>query len=101
MTVMFALVPNEPLSGGWPVLEETGKPRFALRGLQPFHDFSVRPYCWNLHDYEGAVSQMAKLRPKFMASTLTRAGKVTPGRKAVLIPARGPRLWARDRSVRA
>ena len=68
--VRFALdediLPDEPLSGAWPVLDETGKPRFALRGLQPFHDFSVGPDWWNLQDYQNVLSQMAKLRMNFI-----------------------------------
>ena len=60
------VVPDEPLSGDWPELNETGKPRFALRGLQPFHDFSVGPDWWNLQDYQSVLSQMAKLRMNFI-----------------------------------
>jgi hypothetical protein len=60
------VVPDEPLGGHWPELNETGKPRFALRGLQPFHDFSVGPDWWNLDDYQSVLSQMAKLRMNFI-----------------------------------
>ncbi len=59
-------VPDEPLTGNWPEPNETGKPRFALRGLQPFHDFSVGPDWWNLQDYQSVLSQMAKLRLNFI-----------------------------------
>lgn len=60
------LVPDEQLAGTWPDINETGKPRFALRGLQPFHDFSVGPDWWNLHDYQAVLSQMAKMRLNFI-----------------------------------
>jgi hypothetical protein len=64
--VRFALdedvLPDEPLGGAWPVLDETGKPRFSLRGLQPFHDFSVGPDWWNLQDYQNVLSQMLAAR---------------------------------------
>ena len=60
------VVPDERLSGDWPEVNETGKPRFALRGLQPFHDFSVGPDWWNLADYQSVLSQMAKLRMNFI-----------------------------------
>jgi hypothetical protein len=60
------VVPDEPLTGNWPEMNETGKPRFALRGLQPFHDFSVGPDWWNLQDYQSVLSQMAKLRMNFI-----------------------------------
>jgi hypothetical protein len=60
------VVPDEPLMGAWPEPNETGKPRFTLRGLQPFHDFSVGPDWWNLQDYQSVLSQMAKLRMNFI-----------------------------------
>ncbi len=60
------VVPDDRLEGVWPELSETGKPRFALRGLQPFHDFSVGPDWWNLQDYQSVLSQMAKLRMNFI-----------------------------------
>jgi hypothetical protein len=60
------IVPDEPLTGAWPEMNETGKPRFALRGLQPFHDFSVGPDWWNLPDYQSVLAQMAKLRMNFI-----------------------------------
>ncbi|MCY3018274.1 MAG: GDSL-type esterase/lipase family protein [Planctomycetota bacterium] len=60
------VVPDESLAGGWPEIDEIGKPRFALRGLQPFHDFSVGPDWWNLCDYQSVLSQMAKLRMNFL-----------------------------------
>ena len=60
------ILPDERLVGGLPEMNETGKPRFALRGLQPFHDFSVGPDWWNVHDYENVLSQMTKLRMNFI-----------------------------------
>jgi hypothetical protein len=35
------VIPDAPFGGDFPSLNEIGKPRFALRGLQPFHDFST------------------------------------------------------------
>jgi hypothetical protein len=59
-------VPDERLKGEWPEVNETGKPRFALRGLQPFHDFQMGPDWWNLQDYESVLTQMAKMRLNFI-----------------------------------
>lgn len=59
------VVPDAPLAA-WPAPDETGKPRFALRGLQPFHDFSVGPDWWNPQDYQSVLTQMAKLRLNFI-----------------------------------
>jgi hypothetical protein len=60
------VVPDDRLAGKWPEMNETGKPRFALRGLQPFHDFSVGPDWWNLQNYQSVLSQMTKLRMNFI-----------------------------------
>ncbi|MBN2326599.1 MAG: hypothetical protein JXR73_05540 [Candidatus Omnitrophica bacterium] len=60
------IIPDELMSGDWPEFNETGKPRFALRGLLPFHDFSVGPDWWNFHDYQTVLTQMAKLRMNFI-----------------------------------
>lgn len=59
-------VPDQHLSGAFPEVNETGKPRFALRGLVPFHDFNVGPDWWNLQDYESVLTQMTKMRMNFM-----------------------------------
>jgi hypothetical protein len=59
-------VPDERLAGPWPEMNEVGKPRFKLRGLQPFHDFSTGPDWWNAADYSQVLSQMAKLRLNFI-----------------------------------
>jgi hypothetical protein len=47
-------------------VNETGKPLFRKRGLQPFHDFNVGPDWWNQHDYKNVLSQMVKLRMNFI-----------------------------------
>ena len=49
-----------------PVLDETHRPLFALRGLQPFHDFPEGPDWWTLDDWKAVVSQAAKLRMNFI-----------------------------------
>ncbi|MEI7948287.1 MAG: hypothetical protein WCJ02_16415, partial [bacterium] len=60
------VLPDERLSGEWPEVNEKGKPQFALRGLQPFHDFQMGPDWWNLQDYESVLTQMAKMRLNFI-----------------------------------
>ena len=59
------VLPDERLSGDLPDANETAKPRFALRGLQPFHDFPVGPDWWNLDDYKQVLTQMTKMRMNF------------------------------------
>lgn len=46
-------------------LDETGHPLFAVRGIQPFHDFPEGPDWWTLEDYKAILSQLPKLRMNF------------------------------------
>ncbi len=59
------VVPDERL-GKLPVANETGKPAFALRGIQPFHDFMEGPDWWNVDDYKAYCAQMVKMRMNFI-----------------------------------
>ncbi len=59
------VIPDKRL-GKLPVVNETGKPIFALRGIQPFHDFPEGPDWWNTDDYLAYVSQLPKLRMNFI-----------------------------------
>ena len=47
-------------------LNETGKPLFVLRGIQPFHDFPEGPDWWNYDEYMQIISQLPKLRMNFI-----------------------------------
>ena len=49
-----------------PVVNETGKPIFSIRGIQPFHDFPEGPDWWNTDDYLAYISQLAKMRMNFI-----------------------------------
>jgi hypothetical protein len=60
------VLPDEKFDPDLLSLNESGKPRFDKRGLQPFHDFNVGPDWWNLSDYNAVLSQMAKLRLNFI-----------------------------------
>src|SRR5574342_519498 len=48
-------------------LDDKGRPIFALRGIQPFHDFPEGPDWWNRDDYLAIISQLPKLRMNFFA----------------------------------
>lgn len=67
--VQFALngdiLPDQRWQDDWPEPNETGEPRFAMRGVLPFHNFQIGPDWWNLHDYQQVLTQMAKLRMNF------------------------------------
>jgi hypothetical protein len=59
------VVPDELIPLALPMLDERAKPLFALRGIQPFHDFPEGPDWWNLDDYQAYLSQLPKLRMNF------------------------------------
>ncbi len=46
-------------------LDETGRPLFAIRGIQPFHDFPEGPDWWTLENYKVIIGQLPKLRMNF------------------------------------
>jgi hypothetical protein len=49
-----------------PFVNETGRPLFELRGIQPFHDFPEGPDWWNTDDYLAIIAQLPKLRMNFI-----------------------------------
>jgi hypothetical protein len=59
------VVPDEPMDWKLPELDESGSPLFALRGIQPFHDFPEGPDWWNRDDYLAVIGQLPKLRMNF------------------------------------
>ncbi|BDI29711.1 hypothetical protein CCAX7_17620 [Capsulimonas corticalis] len=59
-------VPDRKIAWSIPTLNETGKPLFAIRGIQPFHDFPEGPDWWSKDDYLTYISQLAKMRMNFL-----------------------------------
>jgi hypothetical protein len=59
------VLPDAQTRLGLPVLDENVAPLFALRGIQPFHDFPEGPDWWNRDDYLAILSQLPKLRMNF------------------------------------
>lgn len=51
-----------PLSG----FNQTGKPTFSLRGIQPFHDFPEGPDWWSEDDYKAIITQLPKMGMNFI-----------------------------------
>lgn len=45
--------------------DKTYEPSFALRGIQPFHDFPEGPDWWNENDYEAIITQLPKMGMNF------------------------------------
>ncbi len=50
----------------FPKEQITGKPLFALRGIQPFHDFPQGPDWWNTDDYLAYIAQLPKMGLNFI-----------------------------------
>jgi len=59
------IIPDERTEFQMPVLDETGAPLFARRGIQPFHDFPEGPDWWDEDTYKAVLGQLPKLRMNF------------------------------------
>lgn len=59
-------IPDVQIRFALPVLDETRKPLFATRGIQPFHDFPEGPDWWNRDDYLAYLGQAAKMKMNFI-----------------------------------
>ena len=59
------VIPDERMEWKLPVLDQRAAPLFALRGIQPFHDFPEGPDWWNRDDYLSVIGQLPKLRMNF------------------------------------
>jgi hypothetical protein len=60
------VIPDGQIPLKLPEVNETGKPLFDIRGIQPFHDFTEGPDWWNTDDYLAYISQLAKMRMNFI-----------------------------------
>ncbi len=59
------VIPDERLTA-WPEVNETGKPLFAIRGVNPWgwHPFGFD--AWSADDYKAIFAQLAKMRMNFL-----------------------------------
>jgi hypothetical protein len=62
----FQPAPRSQAPDWLPMLDEQQQPLFALRGIQPFHDFPEGPDWWNQDDYLAIIGQLPKLRMNFI-----------------------------------
>ncbi len=72
------VIPDEKTKLQLPDLNETGKPLFSIRGIQPFHDFPEGPDWWTADDYKAVFSQLPKLRMNFFGLHTYPEGGVGP-----------------------
>ena len=59
------VIPDLQVAMDLPILEESGRPLFRLRGIHPFHDFPEGPDWWNADEYKAVLAQLPKLRMNF------------------------------------
>ena len=74
------VIPDERAGWKLPVLDERAAPLFALRGIQPFHDFPEGPDWWNRDDYLAIIGQLPKLRHELLRAAHLPRG--APERRA-------------------
>ena len=60
------------------VAPKRGSPLFAIRGIQPFHDFPEGPDWWTRDDYKAVLAQCAKLKMNFAGFHAYPEGGVGP-----------------------
>ena len=59
------VLPDKQTALEMPILDETGKPLFDRRGIQPFHDFPEGPDWWSRDGYKAVLGQLPKMGMNF------------------------------------
>ncbi len=72
------VVPDQRAALQLPVVDETRKPLFDRRGIQPFHDFPEGPDWWNRDSYKAILGQLPKLGMNFFGLHTYPEGGVGP-----------------------
>ena len=60
------VIPRLPRGHRLAVARHALSPRFASRGLQPFHDFAVGPDWWSLDDFKMVLAQQRRMKQNFI-----------------------------------
>jgi hypothetical protein len=60
------VVPDRQVSLDLPNVDATGKPRFELRGVNPWGSHAEGCDLWDADDYKAVISQLAKMRMNFI-----------------------------------
>jgi Malectin domain len=84
------VVPDGTLDGPVLDLDETGHPLFAVRGIQPFHDFPEGPDWWTLENYKAILGQLPKLRMNFFG---LHTYPENPSKEKGATPNAEPTVW--------
>ncbi len=84
------VVPDTPAAMPRLDLDDTGRPLFAVRGIQPFHDFPEGPDWWTLENYKAVLGQLPKLRLNFFG---LHTYPENPSREHGATPNAEPTVW--------
>lgn len=60
------IIPDTKIPFALPQLNISKEPLFAVRGIQPFHDFPEGPDWWTQADYKTLITQLPKLKMNFL-----------------------------------
>jgi len=71
-------------------LDEMGRPLFAVRGIQPFHDFPEGPDWWTIENYKAILGQLPKLRMNFFG---LHTYPENPSKERGATPNAEPTVW--------
>ena len=82
------VLPDKQVPLDMPNLDEVRKPLFALRGIQPFHDFPEGPDWWNRDGYKAVLGQLPKMGMNFFGLHCYPRGRRRAGAAGVDRPAR-------------
>ena len=92
------VIPDKQIPLNLTDINAAGKPLFALRGIQPFHDFPEGPDWWNRDEYKAVLGQLPKLGMNFFGLHCYPQGGVGPEPLVWIGP---PREIAPDGKVKA
>ncbi|NTV80471.1 MAG: hypothetical protein HGA24_03510, partial [Candidatus Aminicenantes bacterium] len=84
------IVPDARVAAPELDLDETGRPLFPVRGIQPFHDFPEGPDWWTLEDYKAILGQLPKLRMNFFG---LHTYPENPSKEKGATPNAEPTVW--------
>ena len=92
------VIPDKQIALELPTLDETRKPLFDRRGIQPFHDFPEGPDWWSRDGYKAILGQLPKMGMNFFGLHTYPEGDVGPEPLVWIGP---PREIAPDGKVKA
>ncbi len=72
------VIPDRQVALELPALDETRRPLFERRGIQPFHDFPEGPDWWNRDGYKAVLGQLPKMGMNFIGLHTYPEGGVGP-----------------------